>query len=89
MYHVVQSRWIRGSDQSGEHIVWSGTQKREANGQARHIFKSHLDMLVRHNMVTDDFDLDEEALSVTLADDEGLWYYSRFRMIEIKGLKEA
>jgi len=77
MYLIIQSKWIRGSSQNGERLVNSCSRLREARGLVRHHFKSHLEMVMKH-MYWDDFDLSEEECWIVLADEEGIFYYSKF-----------
>lgn len=83
-YLIVQSRWIRGSTQSGEFKIDESGRKREANGLVRHHFLSSLHVIQKHFMYDiEDFDLDEENFSITLADAEGVVFHTRFFALEI------
>lgn len=83
-YLIVQSKWIRDSTQSGEHIVARSSRKREARGLARHNFNSNLEVVAKHFCYEmEEFEVDEENLSVTLADDKGIYFHSRFFVLEI------
>lgn len=82
IYYIVQSRWIKGSDQSGEFVVDHSTRIREARGLVRHQFNSQMEMMVKHDYPFDDFHIDEENYSITLADETGLWFHTKFFLIE-------
>jgi hypothetical protein len=84
MYLIIQSKWIRGSDQNGEYVIDRSSRKREANGLARHHFLSSLNVIQKHFMYDiHDWELDEENLSVTLADESDLIYHTKFYVREI------
>lgn len=84
-YYIVQSRWIRNSSQNGENIVAKSTRKREARGLARHHFHSHMEMLITHkyHYRYDTFDIDEENLRITFADDESVTYSMHYYVMEL------
>lgn len=85
-YHVIHKQWIRWSDNNGEHIVYSTNRIREAKGMAHHHFISHMDMMARHDYLTysEDFELDEDNLWIALSDEEGIWYYVGYEIVEFK-----
>ena len=83
MYLIVQSRWLRGSTQSGENVIDTSTRKKEAKGLVRHNFYSTLNVIAKHFMYeVEDFDIDEENYSITLADAEGVWFHTKFFVLE-------
>ena len=47
-YLIVQSRWLRGSTQSGENVIDEAGRKREARGLVRHHFLSSLNVIQKH-----------------------------------------
>jgi hypothetical protein len=82
MYLIIQQRWIRGSKLNGEWLIDSSARKREAKGLVKHHFHSAMEMMIKHDYPAEDFHIDEENHSITLADEEGLWYHTRFYMKE-------
>ncbi len=84
MYVVVCTKWLRDSTQNAEFVVWSGTRRKEAYGQAKHHFNSHIEMMLRHRYLdyAYDWDIDRENLWVALADDESINYYFHWEVRE-------
>lgn len=84
MYLIIQSRWIRGSTQSGENIVWAGFRKKEAEGQLKAQTHSHFDMLAHHEYFgMDDVEVDIDTHEIVGADKEGIYYRIKYTMIEV------
>ncbi len=85
LYLIVQSRWLRGSSQNGENLIAKSTRKREAFGLAKSTFYSHMEMMVTHkyHYRYDNFEIDEDNLSITLADDESIAYNMRYYVLQI------
>jgi hypothetical protein len=79
---IVYQRWIRGSDQNGEFLVGETNRRKEARGMCKSNFISHLEMLITHQYPFDDFETDEENFSVALSDELGIFYYTKFYIIE-------
>ena len=82
-YLIIQQQWIRNSTQNGERLIDTSTRRKEANGLARHYFKSNLEMLIKHYIDFDEYEIDEQDHSIALADEESICYYSRFYVREI------
>lgn len=75
---------MRGSTQSGETVIDETGRKKEARGLVRHNFLSSLTVIQKHFMYDiEDFYLDEENFSITLADAEGVVFHTRFYALEI------
>lgn len=83
-YWVVQSRWLRDSSQNGERLIAQYTRKKLARGETRATFHSNLEVISKHWMYdVEDFDIDEENLSITLSDEKSVWFHSRFFVIKL------
>jgi hypothetical protein len=82
-YLIVQQRWIRNGSQNGEHLVQKTGRRKEANGLVRHNFNSHMDMILKHQIDYDDYEIDEQDHSIALADEKGICYYCRFYVLEV------
>jgi hypothetical protein len=85
-YLVVQSRWIRDSEQNGENVVAKSTRKREARGLARSNFHSHMNMLITHKFHYryDEYYIDEENLRISFADDDSIVYSMHYYVMEVE-----
>lgn len=81
-YLIILSKWIRNSTQNGESIIDSSNRIKTANGLARHHFFSALDVIARHGGYEDEFDVDEQNLSIALADDYSIYYYESFKVVD-------
>ena len=84
-YLIIQSRWIRDSEQNGENIIATSTRKREARGMAKSTFHGHMNTLVSHKMhyYYDTYDIDEENLRISLADDDSIIYSIHYYVLEL------
>ena len=80
-WKIVQHRWLRWSEQIYSNTVWEGSRKKQAKGEAKSLFISHLSMMLKHNLFSDDTLLEEENFTCILFDDEGPWYMIWYEII--------
>jgi len=61
MYRILQYKhWNNSPDQSFSTELAQCSRAKEARGLVRQYFNGHLDVLIKHDMIPDDFELDEE-----------------------------
>ena len=81
MWKVWQARWIKDSEQNRANLIWTGTRKREAYGQAKQLFRSHLENMAHHNIFGDCYDLDEKNFYMGVYKDNEKIYSIQYYVI--------
>lgn len=86
IWKLFQTRWIRESTLSNSNLIGEFGRKREANGQAKHQLKSHMEMMLKHDHYPDlEAEVDWDNYSLTFSDDKGIVYKIQY---EVQGVEE-
>lgn len=82
MHHVIHYRYIKDSDQNGPFEVKADASIKQARGQQKQLFNSHLDMMQRHGLLGDNFFIDREHFVVRSYTDDGEVLFAHYFYIE-------